>query len=53
MLQTAIECLLYLTFFPGLPLVGYLISKTKDRPQEKSRYDKYRKMFEYSQKYNP
>ena len=54
MLQTLFECLVYLAFFPGLPLVGYLISKIKDNSkEEKSRYEKYRKMFEYSQKYNP
>lgn len=51
MLKTLFECLVYLAFFPGLPLVGYLISKIKDNgKEEKTRYERYKKMFDYSQR---
>jgi hypothetical protein len=47
--------MVYLAIFPGIPFVGYLIKEllTKKTDQPKSRYERYKKMFEYSQKYNP
>lgn len=57
MMQTLTECLVYLTIFPGIPFVGYLINlllnKKDGQPKENERYKKYKRMFEYSQRYNP
>lgn len=58
-LVTGLECLVYLAFFPGLPIVSYiiwtLIEKFMDKycdeiHEDNSKFKKYRKMFEEMRK---
>lgn len=58
-LTTILECLVYLAFFPGLPVASYLIwtliekkmDKYIDEIHEKpERFRKYKKMFEEMRK---
>ena len=58
-LVTILECLVYLAFFPGLPLMSYIVWTLIEKKMEKYcdeihpeeyKFKKYKKMFEEMKK---